>query len=181
MDLFKKCSSCKEEKPVSCFSKKGPRLQPKCKTCQSAYNKKYYSKNKENLLEYNKKYYEENRENILSQKADYRASNRAEISDRNKGYYQKSKDRFKDYRRSRRKRLKLATPSWLSRDHWAEIESTYNLARDCQIVSGELYHVDHIVPLKGKNVCGLHVPWNLQVLPADINQSKHNKELPDYD
>ena len=77
---------------------------------------------------------------------------------------------------ARRRSLKQqATPSWVTKDHYAQIKLLYWLAKDLEAVSGEQYHVDHIVPLRNKKVCGLHVPWNLQVLPADINISKGNK------
>lgn len=67
-----------------------------------------------------------------------------------------------------------ATPAWLSEEHLQEMRNTYSHAKECELLTGDLYHVDHIVPLQGKTVCGLHVPWNLQVLPAEVNISKNN-------
>lgn len=74
----------------------------------------------------------------------------------------------------RDKRNKQATPSWLTPEQKQQIADTYEHMRDCRAVTGEDYHVDHIVPLRGESVCGLHVPWNLQVIPAHVNISKSN-------
>jgi len=75
----------------------------------------------------------------------------------------------------RTRRSKQATPKWLTPEHKQQIVAIYEHMRDCRYITGEEYHVDHIVPLRGKNVCGLHVPWNLQVLPAWVNLSKSNR------
>lgn len=74
----------------------------------------------------------------------------------------------------RDRRNRQATPSWLTFEQKQDIATIYEHMRDCRSVTGEDYHVDHIVPLKGETVCGLHVPWNLQVMPAYVNMSKSN-------
>lgn len=66
------------------------------------------------------------------------------------------------------------TPKWLNKGHLFEIESAYKYCSSLREI-GLDYHVDHIVPLRGKTVSGLHVPWNLQVIPAKQNLSKGNR------
>ncbi len=59
-------------------------------------------------------------------------------------------------------------PPWLTKQHWDEIEQIYEHRPPD-------HHVDHIIPLQGETVSGLHVPWNLQYLTAPENLSKGNK------
>jgi hypothetical protein len=70
----------------------------------------------------------------------------------------------------RRAQVKRATPPWLTADHKKQIRGFYLEAASR---TGE-WHVDHIVPIRGETVCGLHVPWNLQILPGDDNRRKGN-------
>ena len=70
---------------------------------------------------------------------------------------------------SRDRRQYRATPRWAKRGLLAKIMKVFYSKRPPG------YHVDHIIPLKGKHVSGLHVPWNLQYLPAAENIRKHNR------
>lgn len=74
-------------------------------------------------------------------------------------------------------RLK-ATPVWLSPADHELMRFLYREAAGLSSYTGVKFHVDHIVPLKGQTVCGLHVPWNLRVIAASQNLGKHNA-LPD--
>jgi 5-methylcytosine-specific restriction endonuclease McrA len=65
-------------------------------------------------------------------------------------------------------------PLWLTEDHVDQINSIYKLASIYSNCLGRQLHVDHIVPLYGERVSGLHVPWNLQVIPSEENLSKGN-------
>lgn len=72
----------------------------------------------------------------------------------------------------RQHRLKQATPQWADS---AAIHAVYQTALLISEQTGIKQHVDHIVPIQGKNVCGLHVHYNLRVIPAAENGSKGNR------
>jgi hypothetical protein len=111
--------------------------------------------------------------------------------ERDKAYYRrtadKQKQRHKDYRKrkpyviaalaaKRRAMIKAQTPDWAN---LSEIKRYYEVAARKTAQLGVLYAVDHIVPLKGKNVCGLHVENNLRVITFEENSAKSNKLIED--
>lgn len=75
---------------------------------------------------------------------------------------------------ARRRRLiqRLATPPWVDQ---AAMVAIYERCRARTRESGVAHHVDHVVPIQGRMVCGLHVPWNLRVMPASDNVRKSNR------
>lgn len=157
--MYKICCRCKENKELSEFSKNKSTkdgFQKECKFCVKNRN-------------------DSNKQEILLQQKTYRKSTKVRKSNYLKEYYKTNKDHFLA-RNARRRASKLcATPTWLTKEELQEIEELYEIARAFRLYTGEDYHVDHIVPLQGKDVCGLHVPWNLQVLSATENLSKSNK------
>jgi hypothetical protein len=77
----------------------------------------------------------------------------------------------------RRRKHRDATPPWLTRKQKSEIRQLYQIAITMTQTTGEQYVVDHIVPLRGEEVCGLHVPWNLRVITQEENLKKSNKHV----
>jgi len=68
-----------------------------------------------------------------------------------------------------------ATPRWLTAEDWTAMNALYYRARELTKTTGIRYEVDHVVPIAGSNVAGLHVPWNLQILTQAQNVSKSNR------
>jgi hypothetical protein len=80
--------------------------------------------------------------------------------------------------KARRRKHREATPSWTTRKQKSEIRQMYQIAITMTQTTGVQYVVDHIYPLRSEAVCGLHVPWNLQVMTQEENLKKSNA-IPD--
>jgi hypothetical protein len=94
---------------------------------------------------------------------------------RNREWNKKNKPKKAAYQGKRRAAILQRTPKWLTEDDLWIIEEAYDLAALRTKMLGFSWHVDHIIPLQGKFVSGLHVPSNIQVIPGSENVKKHNK------
>ena len=170
--MTKVCSSCKELKPLLEFHKRSispDGLNASCKSCRSRIRKSYQSQKN-----YNKAYRERHRDDLLESKRLWDASNREHINSYRKAYRKKNPTKHREWDARKRASRLQRIPKWLNAEQKEEIKQFYWLRDDIVTITGELYEVDHIVPLQGREVCGLHVPWNLQILPSDLNNKKNN-------
>ena len=119
-----------------------------------------------------RKYYERNAE-LVKLKALSR-SNEDRRRYRNK-YRLTNPDLYRAHVSFRRRRFRDATPKWLTKEHKRAIRQLYIDAMTVSRVTGVPYVVDHIIPLLGSMVSGLHVPWNLRVITREENLIKSNQ------
>lgn len=171
------CIDCKVLKGDSEFHKNKNRsdgLQPWCKPCATIRKKKWRAANPEKYKATTARRYHGNVEREKMRKAAWYKENREHTLRVNDDWRKLNMGSTRGRVAKRRAALVNAVPKWLSTAQLGQIEAVYNHARDCRAVSGQEYHVDHVVPVIHPDVCGLHVPWNLQVLPQDVNDSKGN-------
>lgn len=124
------------------------------------YKHQWNRDNKSRVASYKQKYASENKEKRVEQTERYRKAN---------PHY------YNEYASLRSRNVKQAKPNWLSESEQYQIEELYKQA------SRHGLEVDHIIPIKHKLVCGLHVPWNMQLLTRSENAKKSNKFADDED
>lgn len=157
--MTKICCKCHEEKPLNAefwhrtkWTKDG--FQVWCKICKGEYTKKYL----ESSIYHNNK-------------ARYRENGRLSRNASTRLWKKNNREAVQALCAKRNATKMRALPSWANLNNIAifyEIASLYSELY-------EPYHIDHIIPLQGKNVRGLHVENNLQILPAFENRQKGNK------
>lgn len=171
-----------------------------CRQCLKDWHERNKERHKENM----RQHYQDNKEAYLgksrrqretvdpeTKKAwnrKYRRSEKGKAQSRNwtaanpdkhaemtKDWKQRNIAKIRKYTRTRQAALKHRTPPWLTAEDHAAIQSVYDEAHRLEQQDGVPRHVDHIVPLQGEEVSGLHVPWNLQILTESENCSKWNR------
>lgn len=161
-----------------------------CMTCAYETGRSWQNNNRDKVREAGKRWRIENPDKDRSLHEAWHARNPDKVQESGKKWRSKNAERLRAnakawrvnnpgkvvaYANVRRARKLNATPAWLSTAQLAEIAEFYEQAKRKEAMTGIKHHVDHIVPLKGKKVCGLHVPWNLQVITAAENHEKNAK------
>lgn len=159
------CSKCNQTLPTTSFFKNKSRydgLQGYCKACKCQRDRQYDSEHREkvNGAARKRRSTGDSRQAHLNALTRYRAKNQP----------------VRTKLQMARKSAKLKrTPGWLTEFDKLKIKCLYQLAAMRTRESGYDWHVDHIIPLQGANVSGLHVPGNLRVIPALDNMRKNNQ------
>ena len=179
----KKCSTCKAEKPHSEFYKDkraSDGLHSGCKMCHGKVTKRYAQEHPEIVRASTAKYRAKNPGAGRETWKAWRLANAQRMREHQVLYAQRHPDKIRELvvrSSAKRKAAKLcAVPSWTDLE---EIKKIYNEFQRLNRNSDEKFHVDHIVPLISKVVCGLHVPANLQIIKARENMKKRNSYWPD--
>lgn len=161
---------------------------------RAEYFKAWKLANPEKVKEQNRRYTEKHPEKIRAKALRHRAKNidiiRIKDRESSKAYREANKEKVATSKLkyaqenkhiinaavARRKAAKLErTPGWLTEFDKLKIKCLYSIAAMLTRENKEPWHVDHIIPLQGGLVSGLHVPSNMQVMRGIENVSKKNK------
>ena len=177
--MTKTCSKCSMNKPHSAFKlfrRSSDGLAAWCIVCHATASREHYLQNKAARNETARAWAAANPEKARKASNDYHHRNKADRAQRAKEWGERNKDLRRATTAKRKAALLMATPAWAD---MAAIADVYKLAVRVQKESGIRMHVDHVVPLQSKYVCGLHIAANLRVLPGAENESKKNRFWPD--
>jgi hypothetical protein len=160
---LKYCKKCDISKDESLFGKSKNRsdgLRSVCKICNNSQSAQWKQQNYDQYLLYNMLWAHQNPELVKISKDTRRRRNLSKFA----------------AKESNRRAAKLQrTPKWLTTSDLIEIQWAFDIAKDMTTSTGIKHEVDHIIPLRGDNISGLHCPQNLRIITKSENSSKRNR------
>lgn len=169
----RKCTKCGAFKPLTAFGKKkGNRfgVKARCKQCLVADQTEYAQKNRDRISAYHKAWSEKNAERRHQYNVSHYQKNRELRIAQSVQWIKDNRETFRARATARKSRMRKP-PAWADLPLIADIYRYARTMRECGIDC----HVDHVIPMNGKTVSGLHVHQNLTVLLAFDNISKGAK------
>ena len=145
-----------------------------CIECSKLVQKRNLQKRLELNPNWYKENYAKNPESHKQRAANYRVKNPEKVRESYLSSMRKRKPQKAAAEMARQAKKIQATPPWLTKEDLNQIDAIYVCAKETTNLAGFDCSVDHIVPLRGKDICGLHVPWNLRVVSRSYNSKKHN-------
>lgn len=136
---------------------------------------RYHERYKENLKIKHKKYRKNNALKVLESQRNWRSRNPQKVAGYVRKYRVTHREKTNALALNRRMERAQRTPPWARKMMTEYLPEMYSRAKELFKTTGVKHEIDHIVPLRGKLVSGLHVPWNLRLLPASQNLKKGNR------
>ena len=176
---MKTCSKCKQRKPVPEFHTRADGrdgYRADCKVCRAKVSRAWLDANTEKHNAASARWRKKNPELAAVSIAKWNSENPERAAANWANYTKQHRAETNAKRSARRAKQRRATPTWANKFF---IEEAYDLAQRRTKATGFKWEVDHIVPMKHPLVQGLHVEFNLQVIPQRTNRIKHNRYWPD--
>jgi len=189
MSKLYSCTICNKKKQTNEFYiyKSGPKSGKisdyRCKLCLLKIKKEVYDENPIGFNEAARLRKENKPEVYRGHWAKYRNNNldvcRQRANESSKRYYERYPEKLKAKSSKRRASKMNRVPSWMTKEEESKIRSVYKMCRAISKKTGIHHHVDHIIPLQGRLVSGLHTISNLQIITKEQNLIKSNKLIED--
>jgi len=176
---MKICVTCQNTKPLSEFYKRKDSpdgYRNDCKDCRKARSlKNFYADPDAKRAKNMEAYWKRKEQNPDLWKPIYLKVREKSLAVRQRLWSKQNRGAANALGKKYKLKKRNATPNWLTNEQVEHMQCLYKVAAMYTAEGLDIWHVDHIVPIRGKDVCGLHVPWNLRIITASENLRKGNK------
>jgi len=172
---LKICAECKRTLELSAFHKNKRRADGHHEYCKNCRKAQYERRDKPSAVQRAALRYATKKQECLEGMRQRYLQQQQTKKAYGRKHYELNKSKYIHNANARKMHVRIATPRWFDADHGFVLQEAFELAKLREKTTGVPWDVDHIIPLQGKTVCGLHVKENIAVIPRALNNFKRAK------